>query len=109
MTFAEAVRKNLLDRETAAYHHNVDNEDIFVGDAIRRGFIKATIVQDPASLDIDPENKMVVEQVCILTYFSSLFQHMCTRSIVYETAFVLCTVDIDSKNCHIRKDDVLFE
>ena len=63
MSFSDAVRKNLLDRETGAYHHNVDNEDIYVGDAIRRGFIKATIVKDPSTLDIDPENKMVVEKV----------------------------------------------
>ena len=69
ISFTEAVRKNLLDRETGAYHHNVNNEDIYVGDAIRRGFIKATIVQDPSSLDIDPENKMVVEKVNKLLCF----------------------------------------
>ena len=41
----------------------MEKEHIYVGDAIRRGFIKATVVKDPSSLDIDPENKMVVEKV----------------------------------------------
>ena len=50
---------------TGAYRHNVDGEDIYVGDAIKRGFIKATVVKDPNSMDIDPENKMVVNKVQI--------------------------------------------
>ncbi len=63
VSFTDAIRSNLLDRETGAYYHNVDRENIYVGEAIKRGFIKATIVKDPSTLDIDPENKMVVDKV----------------------------------------------
>jgi len=63
ITFSEAIQGGLLDKETGSYYHNLDKENIFVGDAIRRGFIKATVVKDPGSLDIDPENKLVVEKV----------------------------------------------
>ena len=63
VTFSQAIRKGLLDRETGAYYHNITGEYTYVGDAIKRGFIKATIVKDPNSLDIDPENKLVVEQL----------------------------------------------
>ena len=63
VSFTEALKKNLIDRTTGAYYHNVDNEDIYVGDAIKKGFIKATVVKDPNSLDIDPENRMVINKV----------------------------------------------
>ena len=63
VTFSEAVRQSLLDKETGAYYHNVSKENIYVGEAIRKGFIKATIVKDPNSMDINPENRMVVEKV----------------------------------------------
>jgi len=63
VSFSEAVKDKLLDKDTGAYYHNVNKEHIYVGDAIRKGFIKATVVQDPNSLDIDPENRMVVEKV----------------------------------------------
>lgn len=63
VSFSQAIRKGLLDKETGAYYHNVTGEYTYVGDAIKRGFIKATIVKDPTTLDIDPENKLVVEQL----------------------------------------------
>jgi len=63
VSFSEAVRKGLIDKSTGAYHHSVSNEDIYVTDAIKRGFIKATVVKDPSSMDIDPENKLVVDKV----------------------------------------------
>ena len=64
--FSQAVRQKLFDKETGAYFNNLTGQKMYVGDAIKKGFIKATIVRDPASLDIDPENKMVVEKLDIL-------------------------------------------
>ena len=63
VTFTDALKMKLIDRSTGAYYHNVNKEDIYVGDAIKKGFIKATIVKDPNSMDIDPENRMVINKV----------------------------------------------
>jgi len=35
---------------------------MYVGDAIMRGFLKARIIDDDSGLDIDPQNKMVIEK-----------------------------------------------
>lgn len=63
VSFNEALKLDLFDRSTGAYYHNVNKESIFVGDAIKRGFIKATVVKDPSTLDIDPENRVVIENI----------------------------------------------
>ncbi|CAH1780721.1 unnamed protein product [Owenia fusiformis] len=63
ITFSEAVRDGILDKNTGSYLNNITGERIYVGDAIMRGFLKATVVEDPTTLDIDPENKMVVSKV----------------------------------------------
>ncbi|XP_022288566.2 uncharacterized protein LOC111100765 isoform X3 [Crassostrea virginica] len=62
VSFADALNKGLLDREKGEYVDNVTNERLPVLDAIMKGFIKARIVTDTSKLDIDPENKMVVEK-----------------------------------------------
>nr|XP_022288567.1 plectin-like isoform X4 [Crassostrea virginica]XP_022288568.1 plectin-like isoform X4 [Crassostrea virginica]XP_022288569.1 plectin-like isoform X4 [Crassostrea virginica] len=62
VSFADALNKGLLDRERGEYVDNVTNERFPVLDAIMKGFIKARIVTDTSKLDIDPENKMVVEK-----------------------------------------------
>lgn len=64
--FHEAVRKGLIDRETGNYIHNVTRERVYVTEAIRRGFLKAHLVDDPSSMNIDSENKVVVSKMNIL-------------------------------------------
>lgn len=61
--FYEAVRRNLIDRSTGTYINNETGERIYVVDAIRRGFLKAKVIDNVSGLDIDAENKMVVEKV----------------------------------------------
>ena len=63
VTFSEAVRLGLLDTRTGAFRNNKTDENMYVGDAIKRGFIKATFVKDPSSLDIDAENKVFIDKV----------------------------------------------
>ena len=64
ITFRDAVRANILDREAGTYHDNVADEKMFVEDAIKRGFLKARVidVEEYRSLDVDPLNRMVVEK-----------------------------------------------
>jgi hypothetical protein len=50
VTFSEALAVGLIDESTAAYRNNATGESMDVGDAIRRGFIKATVVADPAAV-----------------------------------------------------------
>jgi hypothetical protein len=62
--FAEAVRRGLIDRETGSYVNNSTGELVFAGEAIRRGFFKGHLVEDPKSLvGIDVANKVVVDRI----------------------------------------------
>lgn len=63
VSFADAVRDGLLARDTGEYINNVTRQRVGVHEAIMRGFIKARIVADPSKLEIDPENKIVVEKL----------------------------------------------
>ena len=64
VTFPEAVRRGLVDRDTGCYVNNTSGERIFAGEAIRRGFYKCQLVEDPKSLiGLDCENRVVVERI----------------------------------------------
>ena len=62
VTFHEAVQRRIIDRETGSFRDTLTGEQMYVGDAIMRGFLKARIIEDDSGLDIDPENKMVIEK-----------------------------------------------
>lgn len=62
VSFADALSSGILDKESGEYVDNVTKDRLPVQDAIMKGFIKARIVTDTSKLDIDPENKMVVEK-----------------------------------------------
>lgn len=61
--FYDAVRKGLIEKDTGNYVNNVTRERIYVAEAIRLGFLKAKLVEDASGLDIDAENKVVVERM----------------------------------------------
>ena len=62
--FTEAVRRGLVDLDTGCYVNNVTGEQVFAGDAIRRGFFKGEVVDHPSSVvGIDSSNRVVVERV----------------------------------------------
>ncbi|XP_012944656.1 uncharacterized protein LOC101854908 [Aplysia californica] len=63
VSFSDAVRDGLLDKDTGEYVNNVTGVHVGVHDAIMKGFIKARIVADPSKLEINPENKIVVEKL----------------------------------------------
>ena len=62
VTFHEAVRRGIIDRDSGAFRDTLTGDRMYVGDAIMRGFLKARIIDDDSGLDIDPENKMIVEK-----------------------------------------------
>lgn len=62
VTFNEAVRRGIIERDTGAYVDTLTGEKIYVGDAIVRGFLKARIVEDPSSLNIDPRNTILIDK-----------------------------------------------
>lgn len=62
ITFHEAVRRGVIDKESGTYRDTVTNEKMYVGDAIMRGFLKARLIENAHGLNIDPENKMVVDK-----------------------------------------------
>ena len=62
VTFQEAVRQGLLDKETGDYINNKTGARVPVQEAIMKGFIKARIVADPSKLDIGDESKIVVQK-----------------------------------------------
>ena len=61
--FYDAVRRGLIEKDTGNYVNNRTGERIYVMEAIKRGFLKAKLVTDTTGLDIDPENKVVVERM----------------------------------------------
>lgn len=63
VSFHDALQKGLLDGNEGVYVHNVTNEKVPITEAIMRGFIKAKLVTDNSSLDIDPTNKIVVRKL----------------------------------------------
>ena len=63
VTFSTAVKMGLIDQETGAYFDNKNKESIYIGDAIKRGLVKATIVNDPNSMEIAPENRMIFSKL----------------------------------------------
>ena len=63
ITFNEAVKKGLLDQNTGNYVNKLTGETLYVGDAIKRGFLKAKIVDDPSKMNIHADNKMVIERI----------------------------------------------
>lgn len=64
ITFHDAVRRGIIDKESGAFKDTITNEKMYIGDAIMRGFLKAREVApgDTVGLDIDPENKMLVDK-----------------------------------------------
>nr|BAE93514.1 regeneration-upregulated protein 2 [Enchytraeus japonensis] len=54
LTFAEAVRLGFVDADTGAYKNKKTGQTVYVGDAIKQGWIIASVVTDPSALDIAP-------------------------------------------------------
>ena len=63
LPFSRAVASGLLNRDTGAYFHSALNQHMFVGEAIKHGFVRAELVDNPAEFDISPENRLVVDTV----------------------------------------------
>ncbi len=61
--YDEAIRRKLLDAEKGVYNNNKTGEEMYVGDAIRKGFIKAAVIKDPSKMDIPQENKVVLDKM----------------------------------------------
>lgn len=61
--FVEAIRKGLIDKETGNYINNLTGEKVFAAEAIRRGFFKSVVVEDPSTLNIDATNRVVVDRI----------------------------------------------
>jgi hypothetical protein len=62
ITFHDAIRAGIIDKESGAYRDNLTGEKMYVGDAIMRGFLKARLLQNSYGLNIDPENRMVIDK-----------------------------------------------
>ena len=66
VTFQEAVRRGILNKDTGAYHDTLTGDTMYVGDAIMRGFLKARQIDDPQTLNIDPENRLVIDKTDVI-------------------------------------------
>lgn len=62
VSFNEAATRGIISRDTGNYIDSVTGKEISVKDAIMKGYIKARVVTDPKKLDVDPENKIVIEK-----------------------------------------------
>lgn len=66
VSFAEATRDGLLDKNTGEYVNNVTGARVHTLEAIQKGFIKARVT-DPSKLDFDPSNSIVVKKLASAT------------------------------------------
>jgi len=63
VSFTDAMKKGLIDRDTGNYINNITGERVFAAEAIRRGFFKSTVVTNPNDMNIDASNRLVVERI----------------------------------------------
>ncbi|CAD5124813.1 DgyrCDS13075 [Dimorphilus gyrociliatus] len=62
--FTEAINKGLLNKETGVYLLNKSNQELELPEAVKKGYVKAQVIDNPSSLDgIHPHNVVVVEKV----------------------------------------------
>ena len=61
--FYEAVQMGLINANTGEYVNNKTMEKVYVGDAIKKGFLKGREVKGAIGLDIDAENKDVTRRI----------------------------------------------
>lgn len=84
-SFSEAIDAGLIDQETGAYCNKSTGEYVYVGDAIKKGFIKATVVNDPKTLDIAPANRMTLPDTDIDTFRHKVLQPATSGSATFYT------------------------
>lgn len=56
LTFAQSVTAGLINTDKGTYLNRSTGTTCFIGDAIRLGFIKASVIKDSTSLQISPGN-----------------------------------------------------
>ncbi len=63
--FYEALQLGLINEETGNYMNNKTREEVYVVDAIQKGFLKGREIrqEESKSLDVDAENKEVEEKI----------------------------------------------
>lgn len=62
VTFLDAMRRDIVDRETGTYRDTLTGQRMYVGDAISQGYMKARVVEDATQLnDIDSEHVFTVD------------------------------------------------
>lgn len=66
VTFQEAVRRGILLKESCEFRDTQTGNTMYIGDAIMRGFLKARQIDNPHSLNIDPENRLVIDKTDII-------------------------------------------
>ena len=64
--FQDAVKLGLIEKDTGNYVNNVTGEKVYVAEAIKKGFLKAKEIEDASGLEIDAENRMVIDRVAMI-------------------------------------------
>lgn len=63
VSFADAVRRGLIDSETGDYVNSLTGERMHVVDAIQNGTLRVRPVEDVAGLNVSPSNSVVVDRI----------------------------------------------
>lgn len=64
VSFNEAIKNGILNKEKGVYKLNKTNQELELQEAVKKGYVKAQIVDNPSSLEgIHPHNVVVVEKV----------------------------------------------
>ena len=62
ITFQDAVSRKIIDKDAGTYYDTETAKSMYIGDAIMKGFLKARVIDSTETLNIDPENQMVIDK-----------------------------------------------
>lgn len=88
LSFREAIDQNIFEPDEGSYLNTATGEKLYVGDAIRKGLIKATVVHDVNAIDpksVSAANRMTIGDDAI-THFHKNFSNQVKAASAFKRA-----------------------
>ena len=71
LSYTDAVATGIINQVDGSYYNNITDENEYIGEAIKRGHIKATVIRDPKHLDVDLDRMVTMTDESVLNNFRS--------------------------------------
>jgi len=97
LSYTEAVQAGIINPDTGAFLNTLTREHEYIGEAIKKGHIKAVVVLDPNRLDVDLGRRVMMTDNALLDSFrAKLLQPMMAVRAMKNSLFNL-PADKDAK------------